>query len=459
MNTENLGSSSQFSVSLRNRLRGALAIVVLSTLTGGCEKTVEQTNQRASHRDLAASLRTVSGARVFFAHQSVGDNIVSGLRELEKSGAEPALHLVDMRDASQAVGPAFMHARLGENGHPRTKTDAFNAVLDTAGLHVNLAMQKYCFADFDASTDVQSVFAYYRDSVDRIHARYPRLKLVHITAPLMTVQSGPRALVKKIIGRIPDNYAENDVRERFNDLMRLHYANREPLFDLAALEAALPGAKDARATLNGRTFFVLRPEYSTDGGHLTIDAAKRVATELVLFLATVLDEPDLTLERASAWGSRLRTSIHLPVRAKQIPGEARARRGAHYSLPATHGSPPDWPSGGEVREPTPAGGIRGLGARAGRAYGSSVTPRCSAFAALGRADLSLIQGPSGTRTRGLTNQRHSAKGAPSRTVWWLRPSIGAGSENASESATGVPQRAIRWPLRGLHRSCASERRA
>ncbi|MEP7242408.1 MAG: hypothetical protein ABI885_01850, partial [Gammaproteobacteria bacterium] len=90
------------------------------------------------------------------------------------------------------------------------------------------------------------------------------------------------------IGRVPDNYAENSVREAFNNLMRQEYSGREPLFDLAALEASRTGAPATEVAFNGRTFFVLRPEYSTDGGHLTADARQRIAAELLGFVAGLM---------------------------------------------------------------------------------------------------------------------------------------------------------------------------
>lgn len=278
----------------------------MACVVTGCGSPADRAAVPGAAIEMSVNARDrVAHARVFFAHQSVGDNIVEGLKALQTPGEGEALHIVDLKDAASTPGPAFIHARLGENGHPGGKTDAFAAALDAGlGNSVDIALQKYCFADFDANTDVMKVFKYYKQASERIQARYPALMLLHATAPLMSVQSGPRAIVKKWIGRVPDYYPENAVRERFNHLMRQQYAGGGHLFDLAAIEASAPGRPPKPILFKGQTLYTLLPEYTTDGGHLNAAAQQRVASEFLSFLASfVKDGPAhssvTTVERAS----------------------------------------------------------------------------------------------------------------------------------------------------------------
>lgn len=271
----------------RARMTVAPWLLATACFVGACGGTMKSDGM--SSAVTAGSRAVVAHARIFFAHQSVGDNIVDGLRSLEPHDGDPLLNVVPLSEAKGATGSAFIHARLGQNGDPKSKTDAYIAALDSGlGESVDLAFQKYCFADFDANTDVNAVFAYYRQAAARIQAHYPSLTIAHVTAPLVTVQSGPRATIKKWIGQVPDYYLENAARERFNQLMRTEYGASGRLFDLAKFEASRPGEPAQPILFQGRTLYSLRPEYTNDGGHLNAPTQQRVATEFISFLGSVL---------------------------------------------------------------------------------------------------------------------------------------------------------------------------
>jgi len=232
-------------------------------------------------------LTRLARSRVFFAHQSVGQNIVAGLQRLQSESGSARIRIVELGSSPTDTAPAFIHARLGTNGDPKGKTDAFVAALENGlGGSVDVAFQKYCFVDFEAGTDVHAVFNYYRAAMDKLQQRFPKLTILHVTAPIVVVQSGPRAIVKKWIGRTPDYYPENAVREEYNQLMRAHYGKTGRLFDLAAIEASKPGATPVPIMFQGRSLYTLLPEYSSDGGHLNDDAQRRVASALESFLAS-----------------------------------------------------------------------------------------------------------------------------------------------------------------------------
>jgi hypothetical protein len=239
--------------------------------------------------DLSADARArLDQSRIFFAHQSVGQNIVEGLSALQKEDRAAGPAIVDVKNTAASSGPFFAHARLGRNGDPKSKTDAFVAAMESGlGDRVDVAFQKYCYVDIDAHTDVPQVFAYYRQAMARLRERFPKTVLVHVTTPLMVVQSGPKAIIKKWLGRMPDHYADNIARERYNDLLRREFGGREPVFDLAALEASAAGHAPAPVRFREQPVYALLPESSTDGGHLNDAAQRRVATALIVLLGQV----------------------------------------------------------------------------------------------------------------------------------------------------------------------------
>jgi len=129
------------------------------------------------------------------------------------------------------------------------------------------------------------VFGYYQKTMARLRAEFPGVIFVHVTTPLVAVQSGPRAALKLLLGRDPGRYGGNFARERFNDLMRDAYRGREPLFDLAAIESTRPeGSREAIRSGNRRGY-ALVPAYTTDNSHLNEVGRRRVAEELLVFLA------------------------------------------------------------------------------------------------------------------------------------------------------------------------------
>jgi hypothetical protein len=247
-----------------------------------------------SHESSINSLSSAARARldeakIFFGHQSVGGNIVDGLKSLVASDPQLKLSVVDGAETND-MSSFFAHARIGKNGNPQAKTDAFSAAMDAGlGERVDVAFHKYCYADISAGSNVQRMFDHYRQSMQRLRERYPGVTFVHVTTPLMQVQSGPKAVIKKLLHRMPDHYADNMKREQFNDLLRREYERSEPIFDLAAIESTRPGGERESISFDGATSYALVPDYTTDGGHLNDPAKRMVAQQLLVFLARTLE--------------------------------------------------------------------------------------------------------------------------------------------------------------------------
>lgn len=264
----------------------ALAIVALA-LPAGCGPRGggEENVEMASFREVPDSAWVaLAGKRIYFGHQSVGGNIMQGVSEL--AAADPRLKLRVLEAVPADSAGAFVHGDVGRNGEPALKTDDFARNLESgAEGRLDIAFHKYCYADVVDTTDVESVFRHYRDTMQRLKSEYPAVTFVHVTAPLVRVQSGPRALLKKVMGQPPGRYASNFKRELFNELMRREYGGREPLFDLAAVESTRPDGSREAISHGGKTAYALYPGYTDDGSHLNAAGRRRAAEELLALLA------------------------------------------------------------------------------------------------------------------------------------------------------------------------------
>ena len=97
-----------------------------------------------------------------------------------------------------------------------------------------------------------------------------------------------RSRLKKILGRLPWEEADNARRNLYNDKLRGRYA--DSLFDLAAIESRIDDKRRATFTKDGGTYDLLHRPYTSDGGHLNEAGRRVVAAELLAFLASRLDQ-------------------------------------------------------------------------------------------------------------------------------------------------------------------------
>lgn len=256
----------------------ALFFVLLS----GCERNVVQSTSIIHGANLTDDeVSSLKSKKAFFGHQSVGDNIVQGIRDLMTEDPRLKLNLVNSSDPEQLAGPAFVECHIGHNGKPESKTEAFAAILKQGmGKQGGIVMHKYCFVDFDSSTDVQRLFENYRDEINALKREYPLLRIVHITVPLTTVEPAPKAWVKTMLGRTTAREASAK-RNEFNRLLKQSYASTDPIFDLAEVESTLPDGSRSYFMRGNEKIYTLAPKYTTDGGHLN-DAGRCAAAERLL---------------------------------------------------------------------------------------------------------------------------------------------------------------------------------
>jgi hypothetical protein len=233
----------------------------------------------ATEQISADEWQVIAKKRIIFGHQSVGNNILSGVRKLA-SEAGVNLNLIQSRNATAEFG--ITHFFIGNNGDPQSKINDFEETLRKGVVQgADIALMKLCYVDINANTDAKELAKDYIASLDRLSQQFPETAFVAVTVPLRTVQSGPKALLKRLIGSEPGGYFENFRRKEFNSILRNTYSPQNRIFDLAKLEAE--GAGSYR--YQGQPIEILNPLLTNDGGHLNDAGERYIAVRFLKFIA------------------------------------------------------------------------------------------------------------------------------------------------------------------------------
>jgi hypothetical protein len=226
----------------------------------------------------------VKAARIYFGHQSVGGNIVEGLRELGDGAI--SLPIIHSRDRNAGTSGLFEFF-IGENGKPESKMKDFAAALDQIDdKEPAIALFKYCYLDITADTDVDVLFAKHRAAVRQMRERHPNLTFVHVTAPLTRFESAPAYFAKRLLRKATARDA-NARRTRFNAMLRAEY-DSEPLFDLEKIESTRTDGSRSFVQNGSGPIYGLAPELTDDGGHLNANGRRVAAEEFAAMIAGVL---------------------------------------------------------------------------------------------------------------------------------------------------------------------------
>lgn len=219
------------------------------------------------------ALERVDEQRIFFAHRSVGEDIVKmGLPQVFSRYGVAPLRVVDgLPDGAGSLGDHW----LNQTDDPATKLDDFETWIRDEGVpaHADIAVMKLGYVDVTAETDVPALFDAYRSMMQDLESAYPELVFLHVTV--------------SVTDWVPEN---NAAIERYNQLMRAEYGTGERLFDLAAtISTCSDGEANLDVTEAGETYRRICPEYSRDGGHLNERGADVAATEFLRRLAAISD--------------------------------------------------------------------------------------------------------------------------------------------------------------------------
>jgi hypothetical protein len=230
-------------------------------------------------------LLIIEKKRIFFGHQSVGYNIIDGVKDIIAEYPACCPRIVETIDPLDFESPVFGHARIGRNMDPYSKIGHFKTLLGLGiGNKLDVACMKLCYVDIDNHTDIEPLFQYYKRTINELSVQYPHLKFIHATVPLEMKEDSIKAVVKKVLGKKIAGEGTNIGKRRYNDLLAEEY-DASAIFDIASIESTYPDGTRNENTYKNETYYSLVPQYTNDGGHLNHRAGKIVAEQLLSLLA------------------------------------------------------------------------------------------------------------------------------------------------------------------------------
>lgn len=270
-------------------------LVVVATVAGGAwvlrPEPVSREVPFTQVNPTLPELRAVAGARVFFAHQSVGQNILEILPQVYSDRALSSPLITTDVSKLPNQGGFISHIEIGTNGDPLGKISQYEEML-RGGLadKIDVALLKLCFVDFNAATDSTAVFEAYRAALARLSEDFPRVRFIYATAPLMADRDLYLRL-KALLGRGQEyDPSHNAARERFNALMRAEYGSSGRLFDVAAIESAGTSGTLRFRTSDAGEFLAMDPALTSDGGHLNSYGATLATNGWIAVVAGAIAE-------------------------------------------------------------------------------------------------------------------------------------------------------------------------
>ncbi len=224
--------------------------------------------------------------RIYFGHQSVGFNIINGIKDIAKENEKIQLNITETFNLHDMSVPFFAHSKIGQNREPLSKIEAFDQIVrNGVGGKVDIAFFKLCYVDITETTDVATLFNNYKMTMDRLQKEYPETFFIHSTIPLRSVDMKWATLVKKLMGNNKrDDYKDNIKRNEFNAMVRQEYEHTGKLFDIAKAESIYPNGKEENFEKDKKRYSSLIPSYTDDGGHLNEKGRKIVAAHLLKLL-------------------------------------------------------------------------------------------------------------------------------------------------------------------------------
>ena len=233
---------------------------------------------------------SLSRKKIYFGHQSVGFNIMDGIKELMRQYPIINLNIIESDDVAKEGG-VFAHSRIGKNREPEGKIREFFKIVDRNGEYLpDLAFLKFCYVDMHDRIDVNNLFAQYKEAVKVLRDKHPNIFLIHFTMPLRSQEFTWKTRLKIVLAREPWELKDAVKRNQFNSMMLKEYQGREPIFDIARFEATAPDASVSSFYFKGSDYLALQPQYTYDGGHLNQLGRTQIAEKFLLFLVNNLSE-------------------------------------------------------------------------------------------------------------------------------------------------------------------------
>lgn len=268
---------------------GLISIVplLLSSCSDENIQTYDSEVQATTELD-PKSIQPILSKTIYFAHMSVGKNIMDGMETLFKEIPNTTFTIRETNQLASTKQGMFAHAPIGDNKYPLKKIANFVDQINSGiGNAADIAFFKFCYIDMKADQNVEEVFQTYKKTMSSLSKQYPETTFVHVTVPLTVVQTGWKVPLKKAIGKTPGGYMDNINRNRFNELVIDTYSGKEPVFDLARIESTTPTGEQTTFEHKGTPYLSMYSGYASDGRHLNPVGSRYVAQQLLYFLSKI----------------------------------------------------------------------------------------------------------------------------------------------------------------------------
>ena len=234
---------------------------------------------------------SVARKRIFFGHQSVGNNIIDGLRIVAKQNQFRALNIIETRNQNDIAGPMFAHSKVGRNKQPDSKIKDFVEIIrGGVGKNIDIAFFKLCPADINGNTNAKELFQQYDSALRSLQKEFPSVRFLAATCPLTALRAKWKTWIKKIFFRSRSHWWANIKRYEFNESLRKAYIESGSLFDIAKVESTLLDGSRATYKYNGTQYYYLYLGYTYDGAHLSALGKQGVTEELIRVLANIVQK-------------------------------------------------------------------------------------------------------------------------------------------------------------------------
>lgn len=260
-----------------------LFFLLITFINISCTNKIAEEFQMSE--ELKTNLQKTKNIKVFFGHQSVGNNILNGLRLILEENDISDYSIIDYKETDKLPNSYLLHSKVGENEKPKSKCDAFAEFFESKYADsIDAALLKFCYIDINEDTDIPELFDYYRNTMDTLIKKYPGKIFIHVTAPLVYTPTGITIWAREMLGKPNRNKLANIKRNEFNALLREYYRD-QPVFDLADVESTYKNGKRESFAHNKKEYFSLIREYSSDQRHLNELGSKFAAEALIKVIA------------------------------------------------------------------------------------------------------------------------------------------------------------------------------
>lgn len=239
--------------------------------------------------NLKQDLQTLSKARIYFGHMSVGGNIISGLESILAENRDIKLNIIERNPGKTLPDKFLLHSSIGKNTDPLSKCIDFKNIIELELKDkINYAMFKFCYIDISENTNIDELFVKYKKTMDKLVSTYSEIQFIHVTVPLQHIVSGPSVWIRELLGQPNNTKLANIKRNQFNELLRENYKN-QPLFDLASFESIHPnGSKEIFHYKSNTKYQGLIDNYTDDGRHLNDFGKRKIAGDFISQLAKII---------------------------------------------------------------------------------------------------------------------------------------------------------------------------